>query len=86
MNLYEIENGWCGESYERCYAWTNDEKEALKLAKMSFHKECHPDRREDGIANLKIRFLFEGKDKSLVSRWSDNGFDMFKEREENEQN
>lgn len=31
MRLYEITTGRTGESYERCYAWAEDVKHALKL-------------------------------------------------------
>lgn len=32
MNLYEVANGWMGESYVRVYVWCEDEETALRMA------------------------------------------------------
>lgn len=38
MNLYEVYNGWTGESYVRVYVWAHDENEARTLAAAAFEK------------------------------------------------
>jgi len=69
MNLYEITNGYTGESYVRVYAWASSEKRALELAKESF-----------GIANrlktkdLEIKLLFSASYPEFCTRPSDDGF------------
>lgn len=67
MNLYEITNGYWGESYRRCYAWA--ESEATALQKFAVE---NPDYRRDG---LQVNLLFsEGVD-AFCTRMSDSGWD-----------
>lgn len=32
MKLYEVTNGWLGESHVRLYAWAESEEQALEMA------------------------------------------------------
>lgn len=65
MNLYEITTGRCGESYERCYVWAEDEESA----RMIFAVVHGRDHRCDGV-NL----LFRSESSAFCTGISDNGF------------
>ncbi len=58
MNLYEVENGWIGESYVRCYVWAPDEATALMLATAAY--QSHWQGKDDPAyaQNLRITRLF----------------------------
>ncbi len=47
MNLYEVQTGWVGESYERCYVWATDEDEARSLFATKF-----PQKKADVVQHL----------------------------------
>lgn len=40
MKLFEITNGWMGQSYCRAYAWAPDCETALQLARVKFEAEA----------------------------------------------
>lgn len=75
MNLYEVTNGWTGESYVRCYVWAEDEAAALELAGQSFrqHRQAkeHPSVYED----LQIEKLFSADDPPFATAVSDSGWE-----------
>jgi len=65
MNLYEVTDGFYGESYNRIYVWALYEDSALDLAEKAYGKPR---------SNLKIRFLFSGSMPEFATRPSDSGF------------
>lgn len=78
MKLYEIKNGYIGESYVRCYAWAHDERHALKMALERFKDEADNDPGggypEDYWTSLVARELFNDNDGPFVSAVSSSGF------------
>jgi len=54
MGLYEISNGWMGESYVRVIVIAENEERALEMAKEAFMREA----------------LKRGKDESYYSRFT----------------
>lgn len=58
MNLYEITNGFTGESYVRCLVVAENKERAIELAKPEFEKE---DERYKGrySKNLEAELVFK---------------------------
>lgn len=65
MNLYEITTGRCGESYERCYVWAEDEEEA-RIVFVLVHGRDH--------RCVKVELLFSSSMPAFCTGISDNGF------------
>ena len=63
--LYEITNGYTGESYVRCYAWTDSEARARELGIKVFGTRCR----------LQVRLLFGSDADEFVTPSSDSGYD-----------
>lgn len=86
MNLYEVTNGYNGNSYIRCYAWAKDENQALELARKSFKKEAEvePTLQFPSLfrfsppywKRLRIRLLFSQENSPFVSEPCDGGFGL----------
>lgn len=74
MSLYEVTNGYHGESYVRVYVWCASEHMALKLAKESF-REAAGNHGADYWTNLRAEFLFSADNESFASKPSNNGFE-----------
>jgi hypothetical protein len=74
--LWEVENGYMGESYMRCYAWAATEEEALRLAREQFQQA--PQGRSDGEeywSDLSARCLFPADAKPFVTKPSGSGWE-----------
>lgn len=69
MHLYEVTNGWIGESYVRVYAWADDEVTALAMARAAYARD-----RPDSVERLIITHLFSATDNSFVTDPSDSGW------------
>lgn len=41
MKLYEVRNGYTGESYVRCYVVAQTEERAIELAREKYKEEAH---------------------------------------------
>lgn len=75
--LYEVTNGWMGESYLRCYAWADSEEEALDLAQARFAQRAEskgsPEFSARGKLSCMRLFAAEGSD-SFATLVSDSGW------------
>ena len=69
MNLYEITNGYVGESYVRVYVWAEDEEQAFSLAEPKFDEKGY-----ETSTPLSIKFLFAQDEKPFSTIPSDDGF------------
>lgn len=64
MKLYEIYTGETGESYERCYAWAEDQFAAVILFKVKYpHKNLR-----------EIVECFSGDSLEFITELSDSGW------------
>lgn len=70
MNLYEIANGWIGESYVRTYVWAHDEAEARILAAEAFES-----RQEGSSEDMRVTFCFSSDAQPFASVPSDSGWE-----------
>jgi len=75
MILFEIETGYMGYSYERCYVWAESEAAARQ---MFFDTEVY----KSVIPNEKrkirvITKLFDASFPAFITQLSDSGFDEF---------
>lgn len=64
MSLYEIHNGYTGESYVRAYAWAPNEEFAIAL-----YSKRNPNQVVAGITKL-----FDETDVPFCTPLSDNGY------------
>jgi hypothetical protein len=71
MNLYEITNGYVGESYVRVYVWAKDDEQAYGLAEERFGKAGYPEE-----APLSLKVLFSQDAQPFCTIPSDEGFVM----------
>lgn len=71
--LYEVTNGYIGESYVRVYVWAISEAQALELAQQSF-KSAHPNNRSDYSEDLTAKLLFKSDSAPFATRPSDDGW------------
>lgn len=84
MSLYEVTNGFCGQSYVRCYVWADGEAAALELSLERFRGESSekPDPRMDAKAverwqeNLEVTLLFSADAQAFSTFPSDEGFEL----------
>lgn len=72
MSLYEVQNGWMGESHVRVYVWAASEPEARSPALESFRKVRASD---DYARAVNVRRLFGADDPPFATSPSDAGFD-----------
>lgn len=78
MKLFEITNGYIGESYVRCYAWAESTEQALALAREQFRAE--EEGRKYGVPRteywerLEIVELFDSSTAPFATRPSDDGW------------
>lgn len=73
MSLYEVTNGYTGESYVRVYVWCYSEADVIPMANKIFRERAGK-YGESYWSNLKVKFLFEGTDPGFVTEPSDEGF------------
>lgn len=78
MKLYEVRNGFTGESYVRVYVWAPDEQMAREMASEAFRKES--DKRsspysESYWTNLEVEELFSASRLRFVTKPSDAGWE-----------
>lgn len=73
LTLYEVTNGYIGESYVRVYVWAISEAQALELAQQSF-KSAHPNNRSDYSEDLTAKLLFKSDSAPFATRPSDDGW------------
>lgn len=66
MTLFEIKNGYIGESDVRCYVWAPDQETAEKI-----YREQYPDH-----AVHEIRALFHSGTATFITKLSDNGWEL----------
>ena len=72
MKLFEIRNGYHGESYVRVYAWAETKEEAIALAQKSFtESKAYP-----LDSRLEIKELLDQSTGRFVSLPSDSGFEL----------
>jgi hypothetical protein len=68
MSLYEIQTGYVGESFVRCYIWTYSEPEALIMFKTKYSDQ----------KVKQIKRLFSAGAEPFVTDLSDSGFEREK--------
>lgn len=86
--LYEVTNGWMGESYVRVYVWAADEKQARELACVAYEREVRggtpyrpetPEelerRVEDRVKNLEVTLLFRADAEPFSTVPSSDGWE-----------
>lgn len=77
MNLYEVTNGYIGESYVRVYAWAASEMQAEEMARAIFkadeEKKHNP--RPHVWEQLHVELLFSGDADAFVTNPSDAGWE-----------
>lgn len=69
MNLYEITNGYLGESYVRVYVWAADEEQALSLAEHKYKAAGYR-----AYAPKHVELLFSQEAEPFCTIPSDCGF------------
>lgn len=67
--LYEVTNGNYGESYIRCYVWTETESEAKKMARTQFENVLPK------LSALNAIELFNEKEAPFATKPSDHGWE-----------
>lgn len=74
MKLYEIVNGYIGESYVRCYAWAESTEQALTLARAQY--EAHADYHKDPTywERLEVTELFDASAAPFATPPNDHGW------------
>lgn len=70
-SLFVISNGYTGFSYVRVYAWVDNPRQALKLAKKQYDKQ-----QETPITDLQIKRLFTASAETFVTEPSSEGFSI----------
>lgn len=70
MNLYEVLNGYMGESYVRVYIWTDTEESARDMALQAFSSKGYE------AGTLHVEKLFSQDDKPFATLPSDSGWDI----------
>lgn len=75
MTLYELTNGYIGESYVRVYAWAHSAEEAITLARPKFEARGKRERHDDYAANLTATVLFSADDAPFATEASDEGWE-----------
>jgi len=72
--LYQVENGYMGEAYTRCYVWADSESEARELAleRFAFEAERHP-YPPDYVNIVTVEAI---DSESFASFPSDSGFEL----------
>lgn len=78
--LYEVRNGWMGESHVRTYVWVDSEKDAEAFAVQAFEIECDNVGRvgTERVAYCLVRdvlSLFRETDAAFATTPSDYGWD-----------
>lgn len=69
MKLWEVYNGWQGESYVKVFVIAETEGEALKLAESSYRRQAESDdyKDPDYFSKLKAKILCENVSKNWAS-------------------
>jgi hypothetical protein len=70
MTLYEVLNGYIGESYVRCYVWAETPDRALELANEQHRKKYKVDLPERCIVNS----LFSSESAEFATEFDDAGW------------
>lgn len=76
MNLYEVRNGYIGESYVRVYIWCRSEAEAVEMARSQFAAERTYLDEPEYSERLTAHLLFSSDAAPFVTEPSDSGLDM----------
>lgn len=81
MQLYEVTNGWFGESYVRVYVWAENDNQAKNMARASFERAALSelpmlDNRTSYFSDLTVKRLFGSLDTPFVTAPSDAGFNF----------
>lgn len=70
MKLYEVMNGYMGESYVRCLVIAEDEETAIEKARVEYKKESSEyvrgKRRENYYTELRANLLCDDTEKEFV--------------------
>ena len=74
MYLFEVTNGYTGESYVRVYVWAENEESALVLARQS-NKENAGTYSEKYWSTLRCTKLFSEHDSSFCTLPDDAGWE-----------
>jgi len=76
MTLYEVTNGWMGESYVRAYAWADSKEHALSLAREAYRGDCLNAARHKSYAlGLKAKPLMTPETPPFCTPVSDCGWE-----------
>ncbi|WP_142414386.1 hypothetical protein [Hathewaya massiliensis] len=60
MKLWEVTNGYCGETYIKCFVIAKDKNKAIEIAKEHFKKEAESDGRDkDYYYDLEAELICE---------------------------
>lgn len=77
MQLYEVQNGWMGESIVRAYVWASNRDEAQELATEAFKVDAVKYHRTSAYYDkLYFRLLLETDHPSFCTKPSDSGWDI----------
>lgn len=68
MKLYEVTNGWTGESYVRVYVWAPDDTAAAEMAREAFGP--------GKASSLCVMELFSADSPPFVTQPSDCGWNQ----------
>jgi len=77
LNLYEITNGYSGCAYVRCYAWAENESQALALATEVFRQQTEDRYRpypKNYWEQLECKLLFSEDSEPFVTEPDDTGW------------
>lgn len=74
MTLYEVTNGYLGQSYIRVYVWCEDETTAIDMARESFKSDDGYD--ETYYNKLRCVKLFSGDSKPFSTLPSGDGWEV----------
>ena len=79
MKLYEVTNGYCGNSYIRCYVWAETETNAREAATLQYKKAYQKalgKTNEDAWPDLELEYLFDDQSEPFVTEISDDGWEI----------
>lgn len=71
MKLYEVTNGYVGESYVKCLAIAENESKAVELAKVQYQEEADNMNEPKYCEKLQARLLCDDTSKEYTGYISD---------------
>lgn len=78
MNIYEITNGFMGESYVKVYVWAFSQEQALEMGSASLRRAAELDRYgPEYWQRLRCKLLRVAPSAPMASRPTDSGLDFW---------